>query len=86
VHCEPKIHAETRESGVSDKKRKVLELRTIRVSTKAALRAVSSDEEAKRIKTMSTELLARLESAVIRDGANPELIAALEDARRELGE
>jgi hypothetical protein len=73
-------------AAVSDKPRKLLELRAIRVSTIAALRSVSSDEEAERVKSMSTELLARLESAVIRDGADPELIAALEDARRELGE
>jgi hypothetical protein len=71
---------------VSDEKRNLLELRTIRVSTKAAMRAVSSDEEAERIMTMSMELLARLESAVIRDGADPELVAALEDTRRELWE
>ena len=71
---------------MSDKPHKVLELRTIRVSTIAALRAVSSDEEAERVKSMSTELLARLEAALIRDGADPELIAALEDTRRELWE
>lgn len=69
---------------MSNKQREILELRTIQVSTEAALRAVSSDEEVERVKTMSTELLARLESDVIRDGADPEVIAALEAARREL--
>ena len=69
---------------MSDKKREILELRTIRVSTEAALRSVTSDEEVERVKASSTELLARLESAVIRDGADPEIIAALETARREL--
>ena len=69
---------------MSNKQREILELRTIQVSTEAALRAVSSDDEVERVKTMSTELLARLESDVIRDGADPEIIAALEAARREL--
>jgi hypothetical protein len=69
---------------VSNKPREILELRAIRVSTKAALRAVSSDEEVERVKTRSTELLARLESDVIRDGADPEIIAAVEATRREL--
>jgi hypothetical protein len=69
---------------VSDKQRELLELLAIRVSTKAALRAVSTDEEVERVRTRSTELLARLESDVIRDGADPEIIAALEAARREL--
>lgn len=69
---------------MSNKQREILELRTIQVSTTAALRAVSSDDEGERIKTMSTELLARLESDVIRDGADPEIIAALDAARREL--
>jgi hypothetical protein len=76
----------SQETGVSDKQREILELRTIRVSTRAALSAVSSDEEVERVRTMSTELLARLESDVIRDGADPDLIAALEAARRELWE
>ncbi len=69
---------------MSNKQREILELRTIRVSTKAALKKVSGDEEKERVKTRSTELLARLESDVIRDGADPEVIAALEAARREL--
>ena len=69
---------------MSSKQREILELRTIRVSTKAALRTVSSGEEVERIKTTSTELLARLESDVIRHGADPEVMAALEAARREL--
>ena len=69
---------------MSNKQREMLELRAIRVSTRAALRAVSSDDEVERVKTMSTELLARLEGEVIRRGADPEVIAALEAARREL--
>ena len=69
---------------MSDKQREAMELRTIQVSTKAALKSVSSDEEIERVKVTSTELLARLESEVIRDGADPEIIAALEAARREL--
>lgn len=71
---------------MSDKQREILKLRAIRVSTKAALRAVSSDEEVQRVKTMSADLLAQLESDLIRDGADPELIAALESARHELWE
>lgn len=74
------------ETDVSDKEREILELRTIQVSTQAALRAVASDEEIERVKLRSTDLLARLESEVIRDGADPEIIAALEAARHELWE
>lgn len=71
---------------MSDKEREILELRTIQVSTQAALRAVASDEEIERVKLRSTDLLARLESDVIRDGADPKIIAALEAARHELWE
>jgi hypothetical protein len=69
---------------VSNKQRETLELRTIRVSTKAALKKVSTDEERERVKARSTELLARLEAEVIRDGADPDMLTALEAARREL--
>ena len=71
---------------MSNKQREILELRTIQVSTQAALRAVSSDQEVERVKLRSADLLARLESDVLRDGADPEIIAALEAARHELWE
>ena len=69
---------------MSDKHRELLELRAIVVSTKAALRSVASEEDVERVKDTSTELLARLEGKVIRDGADPEVIAAVEAARHEL--
>lgn len=69
---------------MSDKQREIMELRAIRVSTRAALKKVSTDEERERVRARSIELLAGLESDVIRDGADPEILAAVEAARREL--
>jgi hypothetical protein len=68
---------------MSDKKREVLELKAIQVSTRSALAKAGSDQDRDGIKTMSTELLGRLEGSVLRDGADPEMIEAVEDARRE---
>ena len=68
---------------MSDKKREALELRAIKVSTRSALAHSESDKDRDRIKTMSTELLGRLQESVLRDGADPEMIEAVEEARRE---
>lgn len=60
----------------------LLALRAVAVSGRAALLKTSGPDDRERIKDRVTELLAELESAVIRDGANPEMLARLEDARR----
>ena len=60
----------------------LLDLRSIVVSGRAALLKTASPDGRERIKDRVTELLAELEAAVIRDGANPEVLARLEEARR----
>jgi hypothetical protein len=65
---------------VTDKQREALELRAIVVSTRAALRK----GDRARVMERSDELLADLESKVIRDGADAEILASIETARREL--
>ena len=49
----------------------ILALRTIVVSGRAALLKTASPDRQERITDRVTELLAELEAAVIRDGANP---------------
>ena len=71
---------------MSDAKRTLLELRAIEVSTRAALRHVMTVDELERVRTTSSELLARLQQTVIRDGGEPDLLAAIERARRTLWE
>jgi hypothetical protein len=70
---------------MGDKAREALELRAILVSTRAAL-AHPPPGEQERIKTTATELLARLEQSVIRDGGHADMIAAIDAARRSLWE
>ena len=64
--------------------RELLALRTIVVSGRAALHKTASPDGRERIKDRVTELLAQLEAAVIRNGANPEVLARLEEARRAI--
>ena len=71
---------------MSDKARQSLELRAIEVSTRAALRKNSEPGAIKQIEVVSAELLARLEERVIRDGGEPDLLDAIERARRALWE
>jgi hypothetical protein len=65
---------------VSDKQREAFELRVIVGSTRAAL--LKGDPTA--IKERSDELLADLEARVIRDGADPQILAGIDTARRAL--
>ena len=64
----------------------LLALRTIVVSGRAALLKTASPNDRERIKDRVTDLLAELEAAVLRDGANPDVLARLEEARREVWE
>jgi hypothetical protein len=59
-------------------------LRTIVVSTRAALRPGAGHND--RIRDRSDRLLADLESQVIRDGGDPELLREIENVRRGLFE
>ena len=67
---------------MGDKRRELLALRVIIVSGRAALLKTHDVDGRERIKDRLTELLARLEAAVIRDGADAEVLARLDDARR----
>ena len=61
-----------------------LELRAITVSARSALRHANSPDDDERIRTLATELLARLEERVIRNGGDPELLEQIEAGRRTL--
>jgi hypothetical protein len=71
---------------MGDTRRELLAMRTIIVSGRVALRSTASPDGQERIKERVTQMLAELEEAVIRDGANPEVLARLEQARREVWE
>ena len=69
---------------MGDKHREALKLRAIVVSTPGALRKPTNDPG--QVRERSDHLMADLESEVIRDGADAEIIANIEAARRELWE
>jgi hypothetical protein len=68
---------------MSDKQREALELRAIVVSTRAAL--LKGGDPAT-VRKRSDQLMADLESKVIRDGADAQILATIEATRRELWE
>lgn len=69
---------------VTDKEREAFLLRVIRVSALTALRKPMSIEMRERLMDRADELLADLEAKVIADGADPDIIAAIEQTRRDL--
>ena len=71
---------------MSDRKREALLLRTIRVSALAALRQHHTNADREQLIERADALLADLEEAVIRDGGSPEILAAIEQTRREIRE
>ncbi len=71
---------------MGDKQREILAIRAILVSGRAALVKTPSREGREAIRDRITALLADLEEAVIRDGADPEVLARLDAARREVWE
>lgn len=77
-----RLVADPTELTVPDKHREALKLRAIVVSTRAALRK----GDRARVRERSDGLMADLESNAIRDGADVEILANIEAARRELWE
>jgi hypothetical protein len=71
---------------MGDKRRELLALRAILVSGRAGIRHTGTDEDRERVKDRVTELLALLEEAVIRDGADAEVLARIEEARAAVWE
>ena len=71
---------------MGNKRRELLELRAIVVSGRAALLKTPAADDRDLIKDRLTELLAQLEATVIRDGADAEVLARLDAARREVWE
>lgn len=69
---------------MSDRSREELALRTIVVSGRSALKKARDDEERQRIQERVHELLADLESMVIRDGSDEKLLALIERKRSQL--
>lgn len=71
---------------MGDKRRELLALRAIVVSGRAALVKTTDPDGREAIKDRVTELLAELEEGVARDGADAEVLARLDAARREVWE
>ena len=71
---------------MGDKQRQLLRLRAIVVSGNNALRKTTSSDGRELVKKRIAALLAELEEVVIRDGAEPELLARVDEARREVWE
>ena len=69
---------------MTDKQREVMALRTIVVSGRSALSKTTEPDERERIQDRVHDLLAELEQQVIRDGADQELLSAIERKRRQL--
>ena len=68
---------------MGDKPRELLSLRAIVVSGRNALDKARDPDDRQRIKAHVPELLAQLELAFIRDGADTEVLGRLEEARQE---
>ena len=71
---------------MSDIEREARSLRVITVSAHAALRRATDSADAARIQDRADDLLAELEGQVIRDGADMNMIAAIDSERRRLRE
>ena len=69
---------------MGNKRRELLALRAIVVSGRTALLKLSTADARERMKDRITELLSELEETVIRDGADPEVLARLDHARRDI--
>ena len=69
---------------MAHKQREATALRTIVVSGRAALSKTTKPDERERIQDRVHDLLAELEQQVIRDGADEELLTAIERKRRQL--
>jgi hypothetical protein len=70
---------------VSDKVREALELRAILVSTRAAA-AHTEKADMPALRARADGLLARLQERLLRDGGDPEILAAIDEARRDMRE
>lgn len=71
---------------MGDTRRELLALRAIVVSGRAALQKTADPKDRQRVKDRVNELLAELEDAIIQDGADPEVLALLDKARRDVWE
>lgn len=69
---------------MADKRREVTALRTIVVSGRAALARATAPADRERIQDRVHDLLAELEQQVVGEGADKELLAAIERKRRQL--
>jgi hypothetical protein len=71
---------------VSEKDRERRALNVISVSGRSALQKATDPDDRERIRDRVHELLADLEQQVIRDGADPDILAAVERERRRIFE
>jgi hypothetical protein len=71
---------------VSEKDRERRALNVISVSGRSALQKATDPEDRERIRDRVHELLADLEQQVIRDGADPDILATVERERRRIFE
>ena len=71
---------------MSEKDRERRALNVISVSGRSALQKATDPEDRERIRDRVHELLADLEQQVIRDGADPDILATVERERRRIFE
>ena len=71
---------------MSDKEREAFYLRAIRTSALTSLRRPMTIENREALQDRADALLAELEEAVIRDGGDAEILAAIEQTRRDVRE
>ena len=71
---------------MGNQQRQLLALRTIVVSGRAALLKTPAADAREHTKVRILELLAELEDTINRDGANAEVLARVDDARRDVWE
>lgn len=68
---------------MSEKAKEERALRTISVSSRAALDRAADDRERDQLKSRTNQLLLDLEEHVRQDGNDPEILDAIERQRRE---
>jgi hypothetical protein len=71
---------------MENKRHQLLALRAIVVSGRAALLKTTTTDAPEQIRARLTELLAQLEETFIRDGADAEMLARVDVAKREVWE
>ena len=86
--CDTHVPAAASDARMTESppRREPLALRAIVVSSRNALHKTPDPDDLDRIKDRATELLLALEEASVRDGADAEVFARVDEARRQVSE